>query len=490
LAKTLSLPLVRWLLKMFRPTRFGVVILLNLSGLLRLNLFMSKNILMLLCCALAQLTPLAYQALFGYGEYYIYPSLISHSLLIVPIIVIFLLKNRYSKAFLIVWIAWLYVGELKILTYFAINPYYISMDEGCIIYNIYLIFLSIGMLLHDANTRVPKLSVEDQATGRLFYNDLGVFEYILLAFPLIWIIDFVRNVGFIPILSGNDVTDTMYGLNYGYIYNFGFFNCLSAVLLYDRLLKSTTKQSKTFWLIMLIMAVVIMSADSKRLYLLVSLLAIFVYDKLMAGKLTINSNTAIMVFSGLFLYVILQNIRLGSTTESPFARDGFPLGAEFREYVRAINEFKPGEIPGYDLAASTVGAFVNSFLLKVAGYDKSELVHKDSAYSFMKLFDSDNTLGIRTGLTSEIYFAYGFYGLIFITFFGWVISYLSYRLIRVNEKSSLVFLSTIYGLLVLTAFGQSSVTVGCLSVLLYLYLLIVLVKSWSRRQENPHQHLA
>ena len=450
---------------------------------------MSKNILLLVCCALAQVTPLIYQAIFGYGEYYIYPSLMSHSLLIIPIVVIFLLKNRYSKVFLLVWIAWLYVGELKILTYFAINPYYISMDEGCIVYNIYLIFLSIGMLLHDANTRIPMVSEQDQATGRLIYNDLGAFEYVLLAFPLIWILDFVRNVGFIPILSGHDVTDTMYGLSYGYVYNFGFFNCLSAVLLYDRFLKSPDKRRKTFWLAMLILAILIMSADSKRLYLLVSLLAIFVYDKLMSGSMTINSKTAVMVVSGIFLYVILQNIRLGSTTESPFARDGLPLGAEFREYIRAVNEFKPGEIPGYDLAASTVGAFVNSFLLKIAGFDKSELVHKDSAYSFMKLFDSENTLGIRTGLTSEVYFAYGFYGLIIITFFGWLISHISYRLVCVTQKSSLIFLSTIYGLLVLTAFGQSSVTVGCLSVLSYLYLLMALAKRLSRQQDTLPPHL-
>ncbi|SOD78857.1 hypothetical protein [Spirosoma fluviale] len=451
---------------------------------------MSKNIQLLIYFALVQVTPLAYQAFFGYSEYFIYPSLLSHSLLIVPIATIFLLKNRYTKAFLLVWIAWLYVGELKILTYFAINPYYISMDEGCIIYNIYLIFMSIGMLIHDVNTPVPTPSAEEQAKGRLILNDLGPFEYFLLIFPLIWIVDFVRNVGFIPILSGNDVTDTMYGLNYGYVYNFGFFNCFSAVLLYDRFLKSTTTQSKLFWVSMLILTVLIMSADSKRLYLLVSLLAIFVYDKLMAGALTINFRTIMILLSGLFLYVILQNIRLGNATESPFERDGFPLGSEFREYIRAVNEFKPGEIAGYDLLASTIGGFVNSFVLKLAGFDKSELVHKDSAYSFMKLFDSENTLGIRTGLTSELYFAYSFYGLLFITFFGWLISSLAYRLVRVAKQSSLLFLSTIYGLLVLTVFGQSSVTVGCLSVTMYLYGLFALSNLLRPREATMQSYSA
>lgn len=451
---------------------------------------MNKSILLLIYFALVQVTPLAYQAYFGYNEYYIYPSLLSHSLLIVPIATIFLLKNRYTKAFLIVWIAWLYVGELKILTYFSINPYYISMDEGCIIYNIYLIFLSIGMLIHDVNAPVSTPSAEEQARGRLLLNDLGPFAYFLLVFPLIWIVDFVRNVGFIPILSGNDVTDTMYGLNYGYIYNFGFFNCFSAVLLYDRFLKSTTTQTKLLWVSLLILSVLIMSADSKRLYLLVSLLAIFVYDKLMSGALTIDLRTITILLSGLFLYVILQNIRLGNATESPFERDGFPLGSEFREYVRAVNEFKPGEIAGYDLLVSTIGGFGNSFILKLAGFDKSEMVHKDSAYSFMKLFDDENTLGIRTGLTSELYFAYNFYGLFFITFFGWLISSLSYRLVRVVKQSSLLFLSTIYGLLVLTVFGQSSVTVGCLSVTMYLYGLFSLLKLLRPRETTMQSYPA
>ncbi|MCX6217770.1 hypothetical protein [Spirosoma sp.] len=451
---------------------------------------MSKNIQLLIYFALVQVTPLLYQAFFGYNEYYIYPSLLSHSLLIIPIATIFLLKNRYTKAFLIIWIAWLYVGELKILTYFAINPYYISMDEGCIIYNIYLIFLSIGMLVHDVNTHVPTLSVEEQAKGRLISHNLGPFEYFLLIFPLIWIIEFVRNVGFIPILSGNDVTDTMYGLNYGYIYNFGFFNCFSAIFLYDRFLNSTTARNKAFWLSMLMLTVLIMSADSKRLYLLVSLLGIFVYDKLMAGALTIDYRTIMILLSGVFLYVILQNIRLGNATESPFERDGFPLGSEFREYIRAVNEYKPGDIAGYDLLGSTIGGFVNSFVLKLMGFDKSELVHKDSAYTFMKLFDNENTLGIRTGLTSELYFAYSFYGLFFITFFGWLISSLSYQLVRVTKKSSMIFLSTIYGLLVLTVFGQSSVTAGCLSVTMYLYGIFAIFSFFSPRQSTTESYLA
>jgi hypothetical protein len=440
-----------------------------------------KTILLLVLCLLVQLTPLIYRAIFGYGEYYIYPSLLSHTLLILPILIAFQLKNRYTKAFLAIWIIWLFVGELKILTYFAINPYYIAMDEAIIIYGIFVICLSLGMLVHDSRVRLPVLPVEVLMRGRPIYNDLGWLGPVLLVFPLIWLGDLVRNVGFIPIFSGTDVTDKMYELSYGYIYGYGFFNCLSAVLLYDRFLSSRSTGQRVFWIVMVLLALLIMSADSKRLYLLVSLLGIFVYDRIMAGSLTVNGRVVTAFVVAVVLYTLLQNVRLGNVGESPFARDGLPLGAEFREYVRAVNEYEPGQIPNYDLAASTVGAFLNSFLLKLAGFNKADLVAKDSAYSFMQLFDETNTLGIRTGLISELYFAYGFYGLIVMTIFGYITSQLSYRLIQVRFKSSLVFLSAIWALLVLTVFGQSSVTVGCLCVLLYLYIVLQLSRLARRR---------
>lgn len=441
---------------------------------------MKKNLLLLLCCGLVQVAPLIYRAVFNYGEEFIYPSMFCHTLLTIPIIIAFYLKNRYTKAFLVIWISWLFIGELKILTYYTINPYFISMDEGCTIYVIFVIFMSLGMLLHDISTKPPALTEENRSQGRIMLKDLSWLEPVLIVFPLIWFADFMRTVGFIPIFAGTDVTNLMYEIKYGYVYNYGFLNCIAVVLMYDRYLKSQSKGRRIMWLVLVSMSLLVMSIDSKRLFLLTSLLAVFIYDKIMAGALTVDRRTLVMLGFGVLLYVLLQNLRLGDATESPFSRDGLPLGAEFREYIRAVNEYEPGKIPNYDFAGSMVGAFVNSFILKMAGLDKSELVSKDSAYSFMTLFDDENTLGIRTGLVSELYFAYGFYSLILITLFGAFISYLSYRLISVRLQSSLIILSTIWGLLVLSVFGQTSVTVGCLCILMYLYIIIRLIKLTQR----------
>lgn len=445
---------------------------------------MKKILFLLICCGLVQVAPWLYRVAFGYNEEFLYPSLFSHTLLFIPIFVIFVLKNRYSKAFLVIWISWLFVGELKILTYYAINPYYISMDEGCTVYNLYLAFLSIGMLIHDLSTRPPERTEMELAQGRPFIRDLSWLEPVLVAFPLLWFIDFIRAVGYIPIFAGVDVTNIMYEIKYGFLYSYGFLNSVAAVLLYDRYLKSETRTRRWLWLVLLGMALLIMSVDSKRLFLLTSLLAIFVYDKILAGSLTIDKRVLVMLVCATVFYTLLQNLRLGDAGDSPFARDGLPLGAEFREYIRAVNEYQPGQIPNYNLASSTVGAFVNSFVLRLVGFDKGELVSQDSAYSFMQIFDEENTLGIRTGFTSELYFAYGFYGLIVISLFGALVSYLSYRLISVRQQSSLILLSTTWGLLVLSVFGQSSVTVGCLCILLYLYIAIRLVKLFQRRDEE------
>lgn len=449
---------------------------------------MKKLFLLLACFGFVQATPLLYRLMFGYGEEFLYPSMLSHTLLIIPIGVIFYLKNRYNKAFLIIWISWLFIGELKILTYYNINPYFISMDEGCIIYNLYLIFLSLGILLHDSNARQPTLTETARQKGRPFIKDLAWLEPVLIVFPLIWFVDFIRAVGFIPIFAGADVTNIMYEIKYGYIYNYGFLNCIAAVLMYDRYLGSKSTSRRLMWLGVLAITLFVMTIDSKRLFLLVSLLGIFVYDKVMAGVLKVDRRTIVMLVAGAGLYILLQNLRLGDASESPFARDGLPLGAEFREYIRAVNEFKPGQIPNYDFLVSAVGAFVNSFLLRIVGYNKSELVGKDSALTFMTLFDEENTLGIRTGLNSELYFAYGFYGLILIALFGVLVSYLAYKLISVRLQSSLVILSTIWGLLVLSVFGQTSVTAGCLCVLTYLYIVIRLIKLIQSRNQGATVH--
>lgn len=423
--------------------------------------------------AVAQLAPVGYRLFFNYQATFIYPSLLSHTLLLIPIVVLFILKNRYTKIFLLVWIAWLFIGEIKILDFYSINPFYISMDEGVYIYNLFLIVLSLGMLAHDLRQTTVPMHEQERRKGWLLYNDLKWLEYPLMTFPVFWFLDFIQNVGYIPIFAGHDVTDKMYNINYGVLYSYGFVNCVSAVLLYDRFLRSKRKVEKTLWLIAVVLVLLVMSIDSKRLFLLMSIGAIFIYDKIRTGRLSIDGKSMTMAGTGVVLYVILQILRLGNTSVSTFKTpEGFPMGMEFREYIRAVNEYEPGKIPGYDFAASTLANLFNGALLGLVGINKAELVSKDSALTFMTLFERDNTLGIRTGLISELYFAYDFYGLIGIFLFGYGISWLAYTILNTRTKSNLILLIVIFALFILTVFGQSSVTAGCLCIMLYLHLVI------------------
>ena len=442
---------------------------------------MKKSLLFLLCFGLVQTTPLLYRLLFDYSESFLFPSLLSHSLLIIPVFVIFNLKNRFTKAFIAVWIAWLHIGELKILDYYGINPFFISMDEGCTIYSLFLAVMSLGILYHDMRMGSRQVLPHEQQQGRIVYNDLSWLTYPLMVFPLVWFVDFIRNVGYIPIFSGSDVTDQMYNINYGLVYNYGFFNCISAVLLYDRALKSKTKTEKISWLVLTGLAVLVTSIDSKRLFLLISIGSIFLYDKIMVGKFSINLKSIGLIIMAALLYVGLQNMRLGTSSEAQFKREGMPMGVEFREYIRAVNAFEPGQIPGYDLTASTLANLVNGALLGAAGFNKAELNSQDSALTFMTIFDPDNTLGIRTGLISELYFAYDFWGLLVVFVFGYMVSYVAYSMLTTQRKSTMILLVVIFSLLTQTVFGQSSVTAGSLCLLFYLHVLIWLVNYWQRR---------
>ena len=346
---------------------------------------MKKTLLFLLCFAGVQSTPLLYRLLFDYQASFLYPSLLSHSPLIVPVFVIFNLKNRFTKAFIAVWIAWLHIGELKILDYYGVNPFYISMDEGCLIYTLFLAVMSLGILGHDLRMSSRPVPEHEQRQGRLVSNDFGWLPYPLMAFPLIWFVDFIRNVGYIPIFSGSDVTDQIYSIDYGLVYNYGFFNCVSAVLLYDRALKSRTRTEKIIWLGLTVLAVLITAIDSKRLFLLISIGSVFLYDKIIAGKFSVNLKSVGLIMLAALLYVGLQTMRLGSSSETQLKREGMPMGVEFREYVRAENAFEPGQIPGYDLTASTLANFVNGALLGAVGVNKNDLTSQDSAMSFMTI---------------------------------------------------------------------------------------------------------
>lgn len=447
---------------------------------------MKKTLLFLLCFGLVQTTPLLYRLLFDYQESFLYPTLLSHSPLIVPVFVIFNLKNRFTKAFIAVWIVWLHIGELKILDYYGINPFYISMDEGCMIYTLFLAVMSLGILWHDMRMGSRQVPPDEQQQGRLVYDDFGWLTYPLIAFPLVWFVDFIRNVGYIPIFSGSDVTDQMYNLDYGLVYNYGFFNCVSAVLLYDRALKSKTRTEKITWLVLTGLAVLITAIDSKRLFLLISIGSIFLYDKIMTGKFGINLKSVGLIGMAALLYVGLQNMRTGSSSEAQFKREGMPMGVEFREYIRAVNEFEPGQIPGYNLTTSTLANLVNGALLGAIGFNKAELNSQDSALTFMTIFDPDNTLGIRTGLISELYFAYDFWGLLVMFVFGYAVSYVTYAMLTTQRKSAMILLVVIFSLLTQTVFGQSSVTAGSLCLLFYLYVLIGLVNRWQRSHTSRH----
>ncbi|KAB7732646.1 hypothetical protein F5984_01440 [Rudanella paleaurantiibacter] len=416
--------------------------------------------------------PYALELYFGFGESYLYPSVESHLPLLLPIIAIFTLRNFFTRFFLSVWVAWLLVGETFILSYYEHNPYYIAQAEGCLIYALFLAALSAGMLLYEQSNPQRIHGAIHKAMHTSVSYDLGYLEYGFVAYPFIWIAIIYSNIGFIPLLAGKDITDSMYEIQYGYIYGYGLYNCVSALVVYRKLRMSRALMAKVLWGLILLVVVLIMSFDSKRLFLLLTILAIMVYEQMTTRSFRINKGMIVAGLFALVMYSGLQSVRLGNSDVGKYSSQGLPVGVEFREYIRTVNSFGPGDIANYDLLTSTLGQMLNSSLIRLAGFDKTELISQDSATAWMKLFDDNNALGIRTGLISEVYFAYDFAGLLLMVLIGYGISALGNALLRAGRFSHLVMLATVYGLTLLTVFGQLSVWGGCLTVLAYLYALL------------------
>ena len=91
-----------------------------------------------------------------------------------------------------------------------------------------------------------------------------------------------------------------------------------------------------------------------------------------------------------------------------------------------------------------------------------------SAYSWRNLFESP--YGIRSGIISEIYMAYGYIGGILLFIFGIITAWVSIKIASTHKKINLIFLSTIYGLLIISIVGQTTDTAGGIVIVFYTWI--------------------
>src|SRR5207249_3725752 len=99
-------------------------------------------------------------------------------------------------------------------------------------------------------------------------------------------------------------------------------------------------------------------------------------------------------------------------------------------------------------------------------------------YVWQTLFGSN--YGIRTGIVSELYFAYGWMSLGIVFPFGILSGWVSKKLKAAPRRTSAMFLSSVFGILLLSVVGQTTLTTGALSIVLYVYVLSFIFRPVAR----------
>ena len=179
--------------------------------------------------------------------------------------------------------------------------------------------------------------------------------------------------------------------------------------------------------------------------------------------------------TGVVLYVGVLILRQGFNLDAyaGLALQLQAVGVEHRDFVYSLNHYTVGHIPNYHWAESAAAAALNSKFLEAFGVDKLAHVFQGSAYVWKDLFGID--YGIRTGIISELYFAYGWFGVPVMIGVGVVVGMLTISL-KNATSTRLVFGSTVYAMLLLAIVGQTTGTTGGLTVLFYAYLVLLLTR--------------
>jgi len=364
---------------------------------------------------------------------------------------------RYMSYF---WFLWPVIGICNIGSWvYLFSSEHIDIEGSIFVYQVFLIaFLIPGL---KTISGYKKINSDPQSVNLMWY-------WLILSYPFLMGLQSIINVGSIPLFSGEGFVDEMYSINYGFLYTYKFIMLVSMAIMFWKALNSSGL-FKAFWVILLSISMVIALFDGKRVIVLAFfLVACVLYFK----HRNVNSVHKVFLYliPSVFIYVFIGQLRSGEI--SPAFNEilvgiFYTAGVEYRDFALTFTNVKPGEIEGYNWFLSSLAALVNSNIANLIGFDKDYYISIDSARAFMRLYDIN--FGIRTGIISELWFDYGWFGLVVAFILGIGCRFLCNKVDYEQNLLGCIYLSIIYGFSVLAIMGQSSMFFGMLLTLFYIY---------------------
>jgi len=386
------------------------------------------------------------------------------------------LRNPYSKALVAIWIVWFGVGSCNLVaSYLSYGDFYlVRADPAAIVYEAGVAVMVLALLSAESllRRRNDSRSIPSVGTGRV--RDLPpLFFIFLLLFPLAYLVSMLVTVGYLPILQGRSFVDEIYDTDYGPLYGYGTVLVFSLLAVLHRAVLARRTIVRIGWVALALLFLFIAVADGKRFYAMIVLLAIYPLYSLRTGLASQArprvGKAALALGLGGLIYLGVLVIRSGHQLDLsallPYALSA--VGVEYRDFAYSMNHVSPGSVPGYDWLRSTCASLLNSQLLAAVGIDKAAETLKGSAYVWRDLFGS--VFGIRTGIISELYFAFGVSGALVLYLLGLVIGVVTKQLVAARQGPTGPFWAVLYAIAVLTIVGQSTSTAGLITLVAYVY---------------------
>jgi hypothetical protein len=416
------------------------------------------------------------------------PELWVFALWALPLALFAHVRSVYNRIIGFAWILWPLVGSLNVIASYQFygDFYLVDATPAALIYLAFTTVCLLGIIAYERSHPEPAHEISAGPD-----DDMNPWmTNLMIVFPFVWFASVYKTLGYIPVLLGTDITEDMYEISYGPLYGLSLLLVISMLVALE--LSRAAKTTRAKWIYRGLVAFfgACSMIDSKRVTLMLFMVCLFAYLIRTRGARKMRTGVALLVIAATIgLYIAGQVIRTGADSEF-YANSAIQLstvGVEYRDFVYSVNNFHAGEIPNYDWALSAVGSMVNSTVLDAAGIDKQKLVEMGSAYAWKNLLGSD--FGIRTGIVSELYFGYGYAGLLIVFAFGWVSAWISAKIAFARTKFGLIFTCVIYALLLLSIVGQTMSTTGGLTVLLYAWVLHVVLRHVSAPVVAPEQKL-
>ncbi|MBL0711380.1 MAG: oligosaccharide repeat unit polymerase, partial [Colwellia sp.] len=375
--------------------------------------------------------------------------------------------NLLSRALAVIWLWWLVIGVFfsaaHSIVYSGEN---IDIERACFIHLLFLFSFQCGVLLIEKKEKCINVIIE--------FKSSFIFGIGILIYPYIMFAESFLKIGYIPMLQGGNIVDDMYTINYGKLYNYKIIVLFSILYAAHILVHSSTSIKRTLYCLILSSYFFISLFDGKRVIFLAGMIILTIYFFKIYGLTFIKRWVGIFFSVLIFVYSSIASLRGGGARDfEGIHRFFLAVGVEFKDFAWTVTHFEPFTIPNYSWLASSLGSFINGFFLSIIDIDKNDLVHMDSARAWMDIYGIE--LGIRTGLISELWFEFGYFGLCVIFLFGIFLTKLTSRIYNEKVLFKFSFYSLLYAYLLMAIMGQSSLLFGVAITAIYLYFAWIIV---------------